>query len=176
MATSATAGAQLAGNRTDWSRVSDLDQAANFPLAARRDSTDPLTGIRNRRGFLDAAAPLVDRCHRSAQSIALVQLQIVGFEDVVRDQGLSRSEALLRATAGLLGLLSRRGDLAARTGLAEFSILLPGASLEQAHDIADRMVEGARVLSDSARSGAMAVRPLQFTWSARLVEASIADL
>ena len=123
-----------------------------------KDGIDGLTGIRNRRGFMASARAMTDACRRTDLAVVLVKVELVGFDGQVLVNGHGSGEALLRAAAGLLTTASRAGDLIGRTGVAEFSMLLPGGSQAMGDQIGARLVEQAERLSRSGRSEAL--RPL----------------
>ena len=96
---------------------------------------DVLTGLRNRRGFLDAIRPVLDG-HRDSV-LAIVDLD--RFKRVNDEYGHDRGDSLLADFAEHLASSIRRSDIAARWGGEEFAILFPDTSLSQASDIVERM-------------------------------------
>ncbi|NIJ39340.1 putative signal transduction protein with EAL and GGDEF domain [Sphingopyxis panaciterrae] len=85
--------------------------------AAERDL---LTGLRNRRGFLDAVAPLLAADTKSS-TIALLDLD--HFKAVNDDHGHDRGDQLLTHFADKLTAALGRSDVAARWGGEEFIVL-----------------------------------------------------
>lgn len=136
---------------------------------ASKDLVDPLTGIRNRRGFLAAAEPLLDACRKTDLPLVLLEIEVAAFADISSEFGPSSAEALLRASAGLINTMCRSGDLVGRTGVAQFSILLPGASIDLAEQVAGRLTRAARRLSETSRNNAMRHGPLALETSTRYV-------
>ncbi|MGH2979190.1 MAG: bifunctional diguanylate cyclase/phosphohydrolase [Solirubrobacterales bacterium] len=107
-----------------------------FADAARED---PLTGLRNRRGFDEAFDLEVERAHRTGQSVSLVLGDLDHFKQVNDRFGHPRGDEVLRRTAGILHSTNRRIDLPARVGGEEFAVLLPDSDERGAHVAAERM-------------------------------------
>jgi diguanylate cyclase (GGDEF)-like protein len=100
---------------------------------------DALTGLQNRRAFLDTGSAEVERSKRYGHSLAVIFLDLDNFKQLNDSQGHDIGDAALRAIANaLLGTL-RTHDLVARLGGDEFSILLPeidyDAAVVTAHKI-----------------------------------------
>jgi diguanylate cyclase (GGDEF)-like protein len=86
---------------------------------------DALTGLQNRRAFLDTGSAEVERSKRYGHSLAVIFLDLDNFKQLNDSKGHDIGDAALRAIANaLLGTL-RTHDLVARLGGDEFSILLP---------------------------------------------------
>lgn len=99
--------------------------------------TDMLTRLLNRRAFFDEASKVVTS--RVGGCIAL--LDIDHFKAVNDSHGQAAGDWVLRelATAALEAI--RVGDTLARVGGEEFALLLPGASIEQAEAICQRVLD-----------------------------------
>ena len=92
-------------------------------LAAEAQAlSDPLTGLRNRRG-LDAALRAVVSAW---QPFALMHLDLDHFKAVNDTHGHAAGDHVLRRVARILSEETRGGDTVARTGGDEFVLLLPG--------------------------------------------------
>lgn len=111
--------------------------AAERDLLARISGTDPLTGIANRRAWDDAAAELARMVPAPVGSIITCDLD--GLKQANDRYGHTAGDALIRATANLLNACVREGDLVARTGGDEFSILLRDADDVSARDVRARI-------------------------------------
>jgi len=95
--------------------------------------SDPLTGLANRRS-------LSARVNNSATSpAAFIALDIDRFKQLNDALGHPAGDAALILVARVLTESLRQQDLAARTGGEEFAVYLPGADLEQAHRVAERL-------------------------------------
>jgi diguanylate cyclase (GGDEF)-like protein len=104
-------------------------------VAMRRARTDELTGLPNRR-HLSATMAGPPR-----EKAAVIMLDIDHFKQVNDTLGHEAGDVALKHVARIIRdqVRWRDGDVAARIGGEEFAIWLPGASLEIAHEIAERM-------------------------------------
>ncbi|MCW2698501.1 MAG: diguanylate cyclase [Blastococcus sp.] len=84
-------------------------------------STDPLTGIPNRRAFLDRVSAAVDTAWARPTAVCLVDLD--GFKAVNDAGGHAAGDAMLTAVGGALGAVVRETDTVARLGGDEFAVL-----------------------------------------------------
>ena len=115
--------------------------------------TDALTGCVNRRGFDQSLARETARTARAGTELALVAIDIDHFKSVNDTQGHIAGDAVLREVGGLLLHTARAGDVVARTGGEEFSLLLPDTSASGAYQLAVRLCEVIRdhAFGESAR-------------------------
>ena len=101
--------------------------------------TDPLTGIANRRRFLEEADREISRSHRSGEPVSLLMIDVDNFKVVNDQHGHVVGDGALTAVAKDLRAALREGDLLGRCGGDEFIALLPGCDAEQAVTVADRV-------------------------------------
>ena len=106
--------------------------------ARRLASTDPLTGLANRRAFQVSAQAQLDR----RQVLTMVYLDVDGFKSVNDAHGHTAGDALLIQIARELQASIRDNDYVARLGGDEFALLLPGMGTVEAMEIANRVREG----------------------------------
>ena len=99
--------------------------------------TDPLTGLRNRRGMDDA----LGAWQAGQQPFAAVALDIDHFKRVNDTHGHGVGDQVLQRLAELMRENARSDDVLCRVGGEEFLILLPDASLEVAAQVAERLRE-----------------------------------
>ena len=105
---------------------------------ARLARTDPLTGLANRRALGEALQREVGRARRDGRPLAAVALDLDHFKRVNDSYGHATGDRLLVAVGGALLSSVRPYDLAARTGGEELLVLLPGANLVTAAEVAER--------------------------------------
>ncbi|RBY94841.1 hypothetical protein DQ244_06175 [Blastococcus sp. TBT05-19] len=107
-------------------------------------STDPLTGIPNRRLFLDRVAGAVDASAWGHRSVALL-VDLDGFKAVNDAEGHAAGDALLTAVGAALGAAVRETDTVARLGGDEFGVLADVTSGTSAALLAERLREAVAV-------------------------------
>jgi diguanylate cyclase (GGDEF)-like protein len=102
-------------------------------------TTDPLTGLYNRRLFEEHFDKELNRALRYNQNLALVILDLHQFKEVNDRYGHPRGDVLLQNAASTVGKSLRTSDYAFRIGGDEFALLLVHADAEQATALAHRM-------------------------------------
>ncbi|HEX4511710.1 MAG TPA: diguanylate cyclase [Burkholderiaceae bacterium] len=85
---------------------------------------DPLTGLATRAVLPDRAEMALQRAARQKSVVALLLIELTGFEALCREHGRSVGEDLLRATAGRLYFEMRKTDTAVRLEDGRFAALL----------------------------------------------------
>jgi diguanylate cyclase (GGDEF)-like protein len=103
--------------------------------------TDPLTGLVNRRGFLDKAQRLLDRAARDRSPVGVLAFDLDRFKVINDTYGHGIGDKVLLVFAAVLTETLRPNDIAARLGGEEFIALIPGAGNELAVAIANRVRE-----------------------------------
>jgi diguanylate cyclase (GGDEF)-like protein len=106
--------------------------------------TDPLTGCVNRRGFDQELARELARATRANTEFSLLALDIDFFKNVNDTRGHMAGDSVLREIGALLKQSRRAGDVVARTGGEEFSIILPDTAPAGAHLVATRLCDAVR--------------------------------
>ncbi len=94
---------------------------------ARQARTDPLTGLLNRRAFLDELARRIDRLDREDLPGTLMFVDVDNFKPLNDRFGHDVGDAALTGISALLRNLVRPADLVARLGGDEFALWLDGA-------------------------------------------------
>ncbi|CAH1081065.1 GGDEF domain-containing protein [Candidatus Nitrotoga sp. 1052] len=95
-----------------------------FEREHERATRDALTGLHNRRAFLEAGTSEVERTKRYAHPLAVIILDLDDFKQLNDTKGHDAGDMALRATAGALRGASRSSDRVARLGGDEFAVLL----------------------------------------------------
>lgn len=119
-------------------RTRELEDANRRLDEASR--TDSLTGLPNRRGFLEASAQELQRSLRSGLPCTVVMADLDHFKEINDRLGHPAGDAVLRDAAALLRSKLRAQDLVGRWGGEEFILLMP-----------DTGVAGAAVAADTLR-------------------------
>jgi len=97
-------------------------QLQSLEEAATRDF---LTGLLNRKAFIEAASPAIAQCRRAEQPIVLAMADIDHFKKIEDTYGNDVSDLALQAVAKALKEEARDADIVARFGGQEFCLLLP---------------------------------------------------
>jgi diguanylate cyclase (GGDEF)-like protein/PAS domain S-box-containing protein len=97
---------------------------------ARLATVDELTGLRNRRGFLAVAEPLVRMAERNQQDMALLYIDLDNLKRINDEHGHMAGDQALTALADLLRGTFRDSDVLARWGGDEFVVLLSDNGLQ----------------------------------------------
>ncbi|KAB0548435.1 diguanylate cyclase [Pseudomonas argentinensis] len=113
--------------------------------------TDALTGLLNRRGFLQELQAAISRHQRTGQKAALLYLDLDGFKRINDTLGHERGDQVLRQVSVQLKGCLRPYDRLARIGGDEFTVILDslGSSAEAAA-VAQKLVQQ---VSDQAGEG-----------------------
>lgn len=102
-------------------------------------STDPLTGLSNRRNLIDQAEQALTRSRDAGQPTALVIADIDHFKHINDAHGHEAGDRTIVHVAALLARCCRAQDIAARWGGEEFLVLLPATDTGAAILVAERI-------------------------------------
>jgi diguanylate cyclase (GGDEF)-like protein len=105
----------------------------------RLAANDPLTGILNRRGFEDAAKPLLDSARRQRRPVSVVLADIDRFKTINDVHGHAAGDRALQRFAEHIGAAIRRRDLFGRIGGEEFAIILPDTRPDEAETTIEQL-------------------------------------
>ncbi len=106
--------------------------------------TDPLSGCLNRRGFEQQFRRELARAARAQTELAIIDVDLDHFKLINDTYGHLAGDRVITEAGELLRANARVGDIVARTGGEEFSILAPGSGLAGAQHLALRIVEAFR--------------------------------
>lgn len=119
--------------------ASALDAARLHEKVKELAATDALTGVANRRSFLDRIVAELARSHRSGRPLSVALLDLNGFKGINDGYGHGvGDEALIRVAQTLSGGM-RATDLLARLGGDEFAVLLPETPAGEAEKVLARL-------------------------------------
>ncbi|MEM1401922.1 MAG: GGDEF domain-containing protein [Pseudomonadota bacterium] len=104
----------------------------------KQSTTDVLSGVQNRRGFESAAEAEIQRALQSGAPLSLVMADLDHFKTLNDTYGHDVGDLVIREFAGLLDGVCRSADSVGRVGGEEFCILLPGAGVNTAREIAEK--------------------------------------
>jgi two-component system cell cycle response regulator len=124
-------------------------------------AVDPLTGVANRRVFIERAEQEIARARRGAAPFSLLALDLDNFKRINDNFGHQVGDAVLkRVAAACLGAIQAH-DCLARVGGEEFMVLLPHTMREVALEIGERI----RIEIQSAQLSAPGSDPFSITVS-----------
>jgi two-component system chemotaxis response regulator CheY len=115
------------------------DLAAKNEILEKLALTDVLTGLANRRAFVDALEAELSRVHRHDRRASVLFLDLDEFKRVNDTHGHAVGDEVLAGFSQVLKRRCRRGDLAARIGGEEFAVLLPTTGRVPAALVAERI-------------------------------------
>ena len=104
-------------------------------------STDPLTGLANRRAFTEALDLCFRELVRRKNEMACVMIDLDGFKDINDTLGHDTGDELLGLAARVLKENCRSSDVIARLGGDEFVILMPQTDDETAQQVGRRILD-----------------------------------
>ncbi|GAA3907633.1 hypothetical protein GCM10022228_17460 [Halomonas cibimaris] len=137
--------------------VLDISQQVALEQSLERLAySDPLTGLANRRHFDELAYREIKRLQREGGSLAALALDIDRFKVVNDTYGHDIGDEVLKSLADVCRSQLRGGDIMARFGGEEFTILLPGADAAEGRAKAEALRAGA----DAGGSGRRRPHPL----------------
>lgn len=117
--------------------ISQLE--ANQEQIRRLSQTDYLTGVMNRRCFVDLLEAEIQRCQRYGNSFCALMIDVDNFKSINDSHGHQAGDAVLKAIGRTLAANIRSTDRCSRWGGEEFAIQLVETDLETATVMAERI-------------------------------------
>jgi diguanylate cyclase (GGDEF)-like protein/PAS domain S-box-containing protein len=117
---------------------------ANSRESVRLALTDQLTGLPNRRLFLDRLAQGIEHSHRDEHPLAVLFIDLDGFKAINDGRGHAAGDGVLKEVARRIERTIDRAGSAARLGGDEFVVMLEHTDLAQAATIADGIARAIR--------------------------------
>ncbi len=128
----------------------DLAEMAERELAAlAMATTDDLTGLSNRRGFLALGQQALNVCQRANRPATLLMFDLDYFKRVNDEFGHAEGDQVLRSFSNLLTKVFRSSDVIARLGGDEFLVLLTNTDPDGLQPVLERFHEGLDALNRS---------------------------
>ncbi|HYD71198.1 diguanylate cyclase [Azospirillum sp.] len=120
--------------------IRDITERKRFENELRHlATTDPLTGLANRRQFLAAAERELVRVRRYDRPATVLMFDIDHFKRINDTHGHAAGDEALRHVAAVCRDLLRETDIVGRLGGEEFGILLPETDVPSAREAAERL-------------------------------------
>ncbi len=119
--------------------------------------TDPLSGCFNRRGFKQLANREVSRGIRAKWRVTVLALDVDHFKRINDEFGHLTGDEAIREIGALIRETARAGDVIARLGGEEFSILAPDTDEAGAMHLAGRIMQAFRIRSFASVRGQLAI-------------------
>ena len=142
------------GRMLTYVDITDItDKASELERLA---TTDPLTGLYNRRHFLESLDAEWSRFQRYYRAVSVLMIDVDHFKSVNDRYGHAVGDEAIRAVAAACLNGKRKSDLVGRLGGEEFAVLLPETSLSRARIVAERIrkrVMNTRIAADQAQFG-----------------------
>ncbi len=100
---------------------------------------DELTGVPNRRHFLELLDRELARCARFGQPVSLLVIDVDNFKAINDNHGHDAGDLALKLLSRALSECLRKMDFLGRIGGGEFGVFLPQTKLADAADVAERI-------------------------------------
>jgi diguanylate cyclase (GGDEF)-like protein len=128
--------------------------AALMEESRRMAAIDALTGIANRRAFVQQGEVEVNRSRRYQLPLSVLLMDVDHFKQINDKFGHAVGDRVLAAMGAILKANLRMPDIPARWGGEEFVVALPSTSLSGAETVAERLraaVEESNIQHDGAK-------------------------
>lgn len=105
----------------------------------RQAHLDYLTGLPNRRNFMERGEMELSRSQRYDNSLSILMLDIDHFKQINDTYGHQSGDLVLQTLAIKFQEILRNVDIIGRLGGEEFAVILPETGIEEATEVAERM-------------------------------------
>jgi diguanylate cyclase (GGDEF)-like protein len=120
-------------------RRRDRELEAALAEMQRLATEDGLTGLLNRRAWLEKLEEEIERGRRFGTSLGLILFDLDHFKQINDNRGHAMGDAVLRGVGDLMRTRLRVIDSAGRYGGEEFCVLLPGSDMAGALTVAESL-------------------------------------
>ena len=118
----------------------DITERSTYQATLERlATTDHLTGLQNRRAFLESSEKELRRSRRTGQPLALLMIDADHFKSINDSYGHPVGDEVLRRIGSTCRALLRDEDVCGRIGGEEFAVTLAQATLPVAITVAERL-------------------------------------
>ncbi len=125
----------------------DVTQRKNLERELQRlATTDMLTGMANRRAFLECAEAVYERSRSNGEPLTLLMLDLDHFKSINDRFGHLEGDRALVEFAQAVKSQLRASDAVGRLGGEEFGVLLPLTALAEGMEVATRIMNSIRAL------------------------------
>jgi len=132
----------------------DVTQRKNLERELQRlATTDMLTGMANRRAFLETAENTYQRASAQGTALTLLMLDLDHFKSINDRFGHLEGDRVLVEFARTVKLHLRASDTVGRLGGEEFGLLLPLTSPAEGAEVAARILDAVRALELTDSTG-----------------------
>jgi len=122
--------------KLEYANIEEIREEEMLRMAA---TTDPLTGIANRKWFEEQVEKLLNCQSKPKRFVALVMADIDHFKQINDKYGHPTGDAVIQGVAQIFDTQKRRQDILARYGGEEFILCLPDCSIDDAVLFCDRV-------------------------------------
>lgn len=123
---------------------------------SRRLATiDALTGLNNRRSFIEAATRAIARADRYVEPLSMMLFDLDHFKQINDNRGHASGDRVLSTVGKLVHARMRDSDVCARWGGEEFVVLMPQTPAGAASQAAERLrtaIAGTRIEDDAGEA------------------------
>jgi diguanylate cyclase (GGDEF)-like protein len=156
-----------------------LAQVALRESISSRALRDPLTGLPNRTGLLQAVERRLARIEAAARPFGVMIVDLDDFKDVNDQLGHAEGDRVLVAVANALAAHVREGDFVARIGGDEFVVVLSSGDPDAMRVAGRRLIDAVSMVAPgggpttSASAGGVPVGWGDVTWDAAYQQADM---
>ena len=123
----------------------------------KQATTDPLTGMHNRRYFEEALKGYLIEFNKIGATLGLLILDLDHFKNVNDNYGHDVGDLVLKEVALRMRAICREHDVVARLGGEEFALITPYANMDQLLAVAERYRQMVEALA--IKTGNVIIRP-----------------
>ena len=105
----------------------------------KQATTDPLTGVYNRRFFMDSCQKNIALAKRKKEPLSILMIDIDHFKQINDTYGHAIGDEVIQKLSSIMQESQRKSDVIARYGGEEFLILLPDTPYERAKEVAQKL-------------------------------------